>query len=132
MADNSINSIESSTEVITTTNPVLITCPQCPSKIFLPSAAILINKNIYLHYPYKTTSSSPSSNDNSVGEIENEFWYVTSQYAFENIGVTKTMNTDYRYLICADCDYGPLGITLTDKPTLDSTYYISKKRVKEC
>ena len=63
------------------------------------------------------------------GELESEFWHVASQFDFENIGVTKPPfeNADFRYLVCADCDFGPLGVFY---PQDASSYFISKKRVK--
>lgn len=38
----------------------------------------------------------------------NEFWMVKDIYFFENIGFTKTVN-EKKYLICADCEQGPIG-----------------------
>ena len=61
-----------------------------------------------------------------------EFWTVTDMMAFENIGFSKQVEADggLKYLICADCDLGPLGFhNPASKPF---TFNIVKSRVKEC
>ncbi|XP_077868071.1 guanine nucleotide exchange factor MSS4-like isoform X2 [Saccoglossus kowalevskii] len=42
------------------------------------------------------------------GETLKEFWVVDDMYTFENVGFTNTVN-DIKYLICADCEVGPIG-----------------------
>ena len=39
-------------------------------------------------------------------------WFVSTQFDFWNIGVARPHNDadDCRYLLCANCDRGPLGM----------------------
>lgn len=41
-------------------------------------------------------------------EMINEYFHVENMYIFENIGFTHPVD-NYKYLICADCDAGPVG-----------------------
>mmetsp|Transcript_4032 Transcript_4032/g.9500 ORF Transcript_4032/g.9500 Transcript_4032/m.9500 type:complete len:99 (+) Transcript_4032:308-604(+) len=52
------------------------------------------------------------------GENLTRFWIVKDQFQFENVGVSKAASVDdaFRYLACADCDQGPIGIRMKDKP----------------
>ena len=59
-------------------------------------------------------------------ETCSEHWLVTDMFDFENVGFSKNVD-DIKYLICADCERGPVGwhvVTETDK------FYISCTRVK--
>lgn len=48
----------------------------------------------------------------NVHELECEnfehFWVVKNMYSFENIGFLNTLDNK-KYLICADCERGPVG-----------------------
>lgn len=37
-----------------------------------------------------------------------EYWIIDDMFTFENIGFSNPVG-DYKYLICADCDMGPIG-----------------------
>ncbi|OLY78108.1 putative guanine nucleotide exchange factor MSS4-like protein [Smittium mucronatum] len=50
-----------------------------------------------------------NSDDNRSSDAEGFFWCVSDVFKFENIGMSKPVEGDLRYLICADCDCGPLG-----------------------
>lgn len=41
-------------------------------------------------------------------EVFKDFWVVDDMFTFENIGFSNTVG-DFKYLICADCDMGPIG-----------------------
>lgn len=41
-------------------------------------------------------------------EVFRDFWMVDDMFTFENIGFSNTVG-DYKYLICADCEMGPVG-----------------------
>lgn len=65
----------------------------------------------------------------NVDELENEvfkdFWVVDDMFTFENIGFSNAVG-DFKYLICADCDMGPIGYhSLSTKKN-----YIALVRVK--
>ncbi|KAK9764805.1 hypothetical protein K7432_007402 [Basidiobolus ranarum] len=43
-------------------------------------------------------------------EFQNKYWSLSDMMSFENVGFSRTLsNTGVKYLICADCDVGPLG-----------------------
>ena len=42
------------------------------------------------------------------GEDCTSFWTVDDMFTFENVGFSKDVG-DIKYLICADCEVGPLG-----------------------
>lgn len=37
-----------------------------------------------------------------------DFWFVNDMFIFENVGFSNTVDKR-KYLICADCEMGPLG-----------------------
>ncbi|XP_049544690.1 guanine nucleotide exchange factor MSS4 homolog [Anopheles darlingi] len=53
------------------------------------------------------------------------FWMVKDMYTFENIGFSNTVNNK-KYLICADCEVGPVGYYDLDTKQC----YIALDRVK--
>ena len=54
----------------------------------------------------------PAEAESSDIETLSDHWVVRDQFDFENVGVTKSIDgdTSFRYLTCADCDKGPIGI----------------------
>ena len=42
------------------------------------------------------------------GETLTKHWVVDDMFKFENIGFSKDVGT-IKYLICADCEVGPIG-----------------------
>ena len=60
------------------------------------------------------------------GESLMEHWVVSNMYTFDNIGFSNTVG-NIKYLICADCEIGPIGMhDVTDK----TSYYVAMARVK--
>ena len=60
------------------------------------------------------------------GEDLKAFWMVTDMYTFDNVGFTKIVDS-IKYLICADCEIGPIGWhNVTNK----NAFYIAVSRVK--
>ncbi|KAJ3271339.1 hypothetical protein HDV01_006844 [Terramyces sp. JEL0728] len=55
------------------------------------------------------------------------YWTVQNMMAFENIGFSKINEAGIQYLICADCDLGPLGYF--DKTLEVKEYHIGGDRV---
>ena len=43
------------------------------------------------------------------GDQVTQFWLVEDMFHFENVGFSKTVNETVKYLICADCEKGPIG-----------------------
>lgn len=42
-------------------------------------------------------------------EMLSDYWMVPDIYMFDNIGFSKTVDSGLKYLICADCEIGPIG-----------------------
>jgi len=43
-------------------------------------------------------------------EVLGEFWVLDDKFQFDNVGFSNTVQEVIKYLSCADCDVGPLGI----------------------
>jgi hypothetical protein len=60
------------------------------------------------------------------GESLEHHWVVDNMFTFENIGFSNTVGT-VKYLICADCEVGPVGYQdLNDKTSI----YLAVDRVR--
>lgn len=60
------------------------------------------------------------------GDKLSEQWLVEDMFHFENVGFSKTVNLREQYLVCADCEIGPIGWTDINNR---KEYYISAERV---
>lgn len=54
---------------------------------------------------------------NDKTECIEKFWLVVDMFTFENVGFTNTLENK-KYLICADCEIGPIGYQDLDNPNL--------------
>ena len=54
-------------------------------------------------------------------------WLVADMFHFENVGFSKTVNGSEKYLVCADCEMGPIGWTDVNNKT---EIYVSAERVE--
>lgn len=59
------------------------------------------------------------------GEAVTGYWKVADMFTFENLGFSNTVD-NLKYLICADCEIGPIG--LHNLSTKES--YVALERVK--
>ena len=96
-----------------------IICQNCNSLILLESIADY-HEEVY-DIPLITNKVGCENN-----EKLNKFWLVDNMMKFENIGLTNTVN-NRKYLICADCEIGPLGFQ-----NLDNTnkLFLAIERIK--
>lgn len=62
----------------------------------------------------------------SAGDNLTDFWLVQNMLDFENLGFSKTVEGK-KFLICADCEIGPLGWHDLQVP---NEFYVACKRVK--
>lgn len=66
---------------------------------------------------------------NNIEELESEtfkeFWVVEDMFTFENIGFSNSVG-DFKYLICADCEMGPVGYHVISS----KKNYVALERVK--
>ena len=61
------------------------------------------------------------------GDTLEDFWLVQDMFHFENVGFSKTVNGTEQYLICADCEIGPIGWhDMQNK----KEYFVSAHRVR--
>ncbi|KAI3641589.1 hypothetical protein MIR68_000377 [Amoeboaphelidium protococcarum] len=65
------------------------------------------------------------------------YWMLKDAFQFENIGFSKTVTAQQdsvregmKYLICADCEYGPLGFQDTRQTGTSCGIYLAANRVK--
>jgi hypothetical protein len=59
-------------------------------------------------------------------EVLQRFWRVKDKFDFENVGFTKTVDGNLKYLICGECDVGPIGYyDLRDEASI----YVACERV---
>ncbi|XP_796474.3 guanine nucleotide exchange factor MSS4 [Strongylocentrotus purpuratus] len=103
-------------------NAKSIVCERCNSKILLPGVAEFVTKEIFLPHMKKKSEQQKATD----GENLSEHWVVSDMMTFENVGFTNTVGTA-KYLICADCEVGPVGWhDVTDK----TKYFIALDRVQ--
>jgi hypothetical protein len=71
-----------------------------------------------------------SASEGGDSQIQNDklkrFWCVNDMLTFENVGFTNSVN-NIKYLICADCEIGPIGLQYLDNP---NEFLVSIDRVK--
>uniref|UniRef100_H3AVW4 Guanine nucleotide exchange factor MSS4 n=1 Tax=Latimeria chalumnae TaxID=7897 RepID=H3AVW4_LATCH len=108
-------------------NSRAVLCQRCGSKVLSAGSALLATKQLFL--PSMKKSSALSSGGSGVdGEELQEHWLVDDMFTFENVGFTKDVG-NIKYLICADCEVGPIGWhCLEDK----KSFYVALDRVKHC
>ena len=92
------------------------------SLLLLVDTCTLVKKDIFLHAVRKGKAGDAD------GETLSDHWHVDSKMKFENVGVTRAIggDTSFKYLACADCDRGPIGIVYNDAP---SSFYVAHDRV---
>ncbi|VDK53116.1 unnamed protein product [Anisakis simplex] len=80
---------------------------------------------------FKNGTASPMSKQKkNIKEVEketlSEWWSVKKAYDFENIGFTHDASDGIKYLVCADCEVGPVGFLCPET----NCHFIACKRVK--
>ena len=102
-------------------NKDTIWCRFCSTKILTPGTASLSSdRPISLHM-------LGAGKEDSRREELREYWLVSSQMAFENVGVTRGVDPAFRYLTCANCDRGPIGINYFAEP---NKFFVAHARVR--
>lgn len=79
--------------------------PKCKSIVLSADVASLHEETIEL----------PNFAKDGEPEKVNFWWKVDDMYKFENIGFSKDVGTK-KFLTCADCEIGPIGVHDTTKP----------------
>ncbi|XP_046730831.1 guanine nucleotide exchange factor MSS4 isoform X2 [Silurus meridionalis] len=106
-------------------NTKSVVCQRCGSKVLCPGMAIFTEKQLFL--PSMKKKNSIDQSDGSLdGDTLTAHWLVDDMYTFENVGFTKDVGR-IKYLVCADCEIGPIGWHSLDEK---KCFYISLDRVK--
>jgi len=100
-----------------------VLCQRCGSKVLCPGMASFAEKELFLPSMRKKTSLSAS--DGSDGDTLTAHWLVDDMYIFENVGFTNDVGR-IKYLICADCEIGPIGWHCLDDK---KSFYVAVERV---
>ncbi|KAL1922028.1 uncharacterized protein VTP21DRAFT_10670 [Calcarisporiella thermophila] len=100
------------------TNAFALYCPQpnCNCLILRSGVGEWVERASIPLPEQKPTEGSPQ-----------RYWLIRKMMDFENIGFSKTVGT-VKYLSCADCDVGPLGMHDTDGQ--EKEYLIAVDKVK--
>ena len=101
-------------------NAHTVLCRFCDTKIFLADAGTYVQKDLELH-------TLGGAKDDPSKDALSHHWLLTSQMHFENVGVTRSVDPAYRYLTCASCDRGPIGINFMADL---GKFYVAHDRVK--
>ena len=120
MENTKENIIDSSTNL----NTKVLICQICSSKILKKSTCIAVNKTFSL--PYMKSKDEKGKDITNEKEEIKEYWLVHDMMTFENVGFTKTVDK-IKYLICADCEIGPIGFQNILNP---NELYVARDRVK--
>ncbi|KAM9859567.1 guanine nucleotide exchange factor MSS4 isoform 1-T2 [Aulostomus maculatus] len=101
-----------------------VLCQRCGSKVLCPGMAIFAEKELVL--PSMRKKSGLSAAEGSVdSDTLTAHWLVDDVYTFENVGFTKDVGR-IKYLICADCEIGPIGWHCLDDK---KSFYVAVERV---
>ncbi|XP_029549586.1 guanine nucleotide exchange factor MSS4 [Salmo trutta] len=101
-----------------------VLCQRCGSKVLCPGMAVFAEKELFLPSMRKKTTITQS--EGSVdGDTLTTHWLVDDMYTFENVGFTKDVGR-IKYLICADCEIGPIGWHCLDDT---KSFYVALERV---
>uniref|UniRef100_A0A182NB53 Guanine nucleotide exchange factor MSS4 n=1 Tax=Anopheles dirus TaxID=7168 RepID=A0A182NB53_9DIPT len=105
-------------------NKTSVKCPHCGSLILRPANSEIDHSEFDLPLA-KQKRQTADKDEDFTRETLKDFWVVPDMYTFENIGFSNTVD-NRKYLICADCEVGPIGYH--DLATKKS--YIALARVK--
>jgi hypothetical protein len=107
-----------------------IRCLRCNSYILQPNSCVFHKQESAIEIPSMRKKKDLAQASVADREIDLEktvdFWLVDNMMTFENIGFTNTVENK-KYLICADCEIGPIGLQNLDKP---NEYLVCLDRVK--
>lgn len=78
-----------------------------------------------LFLPAMRKKTSIAQSDGVDGDTLTAHWLVDDMYTFENVGFTKDVGK-VKYLICADCEIGPIGWHCLDDK---KSFYVALDRV---
>lgn len=113
---NKPNSLEELIDSDTKKNKNKIKCLRCDSYILQPMTGVYSKQEPSISIPLVKQKKELANNlDKMEKESIENFWLVQEMMTFENIGFTNTVDNK-KYLICADCEIGPIGLQSLQKP----------------
>jgi len=108
-------------------NALSVYCPQCPSLILRPGSGSYVNLGCW---PLPDMQVQLNNKNQPKVEVDipvyQHFWSVDDIFTFENVGYTNTVDGRYKYLTCADCECGPLGVQVINDDGLDTACGLQK------
>lgn len=102
-----------------------VVCQRCGSKVLCPGMALLKEKELFLPSMRKKSGLSSTTEGSVDGDTLTAHWFVDDMYTFENVGFTNDVGR-IKYLICADCEIGPIGWHCLDDK---KSFYVALERV---
>ncbi|XP_046739035.1 guanine nucleotide exchange factor MSS4 homolog [Diprion similis] len=103
-------------------NKYTVLCTFCSSKMLNPGSSTYVNIEVAVKLHRMQRKGEGEAEEE---EEISDYWMVDDMFTFENIGFSNTVE-NLKYLICADCEIGPVGWhNLTDQKS-----YIALSRVK--
>jgi len=82
-----------------------ITCQFCPCKILPPNMGSYEDSK---EYELQIVKKNDQGAIHMTKEKLSQFYRVEDMFDFDNVGFSNTVD-NMKYLICADCDAGPIG-----------------------
>ena len=116
-------------------NTKKIKCLRCDSFILQANSCVYKKVEEPILLPSMQSKKDLAINNNSIENTDNiqiqtdkldRFWTINEMLVFENIGFTNSVN-NIKYLKCADCEIGPIGLQNLDNP---NEFLVSIERVK--
>uniref|UniRef100_A0A914ZPD2 Guanine nucleotide exchange factor MSS4 n=1 Tax=Parascaris univalens TaxID=6257 RepID=A0A914ZPD2_PARUN len=102
-------------------NALSVRCSTCGCMILAAKAAEYVTQK-----PFQLPLCRQKKNMTTVEkETLTEWWSVKGAFDFENIGFTNASD-GVKYLVCADCEVGPVGFLCPET----HTHFVALSRVK--
>ena len=112
-------------------NSQSVVCQFCDSKVLTPDIATLTRLNGHFLPAMRqkksiaVTAGDSQGNEGLEGDALDDFWLVEDMFHFENVGFSKAVN-NVKYLICADCEMGPIGF---HDPASPKEFFVALTRI---
>ncbi|XP_052861102.1 guanine nucleotide exchange factor MSS4 homolog [Anopheles cruzii] len=106
-------------------NKTSVKCERCGSLMLKPANADYTDIEFELPEARQKKQTTAKDDEGFACRKLKHFWMVKDMYIFENIGFSNTVNNK-KYLICADCEAGPVGYYDVDTKQC----YVALERVK--
>ena len=69
-----------------------------------------VGAGTYQAFPFSLYLTHKSKSEAAVGKEDvGQFYRVEDMFDFDNVGFSRVAGDDRQYLVCADCEVGPIG-----------------------